>query len=70
MFLILVVSPNIVMFTIFLCFDCNFLSFLGSMHFFVFVSILTRDIGIAILSVCLPVRHVPVLNENGLTLLS
>jgi len=31
------------------------------------VSILTRDIDIAILSVRLSVRHVPVLDENGLT---
>ena len=31
------------------------------------VSTLTRDIDIAILSVCLSVRNVPVLDENGLT---
>jgi len=31
------------------------------------VSILTRDIDIAILSVCLSVRHVPVLDENAST---
>jgi len=31
------------------------------------VSILTRDIDISNMSVCLSVRNVPVLNENGLT---
>jgi len=34
------------------------------------VTTLTRDIDIAILSVCPSVRDVPVLDENGLTLLS